>query len=521
MSIIDEYLESMEFNPMRWGMFVCTEHFRKEPARFQFKILDEAQKNPNLAIAAPRESSKTTLLGFLYPLHSIVYKKKRFIVIITSVYTKSCGCLDAMKKEVRDNPQFREDFPLKITRDAEGDTIFRQADGFETRVLCKGRDQIGSIRGEKFGAYRPDLIIVDDVEDDEMVKNPERRQEIQDLFDQVIMYAGETGKTQIIVIGTILHDDSLLSKLVSSDQYKEFRKLLYRGRYESNGVTRSLWDAWRTVEQLNAQEKRNPSSFAKEVQNDPVSGMMSKFNKEDFRYWHIDNMQYVLFGKEGEVVSRDNLNKCKAAIACDLAWEEKRENDFSVILPAFLTPNSEILVETYFCRKGMRPHEMEEILFTMENRLRSLTGSSVFIGFEKAKLEKVMKWLLKEAMRRRNHYLLFKDLQWDLDKIQRIVTRLQPRYNQHVIYHRRGMGELEHQLLRVPSGVHDDLADALQGVVQLLEYPKHQTKAKVEDDEFTWWRKLAIDSRHPKKKRYVFGHRGTKRFEVPAQVSYR
>jgi hypothetical protein len=353
-----------------------------------------------------------------------------------------------------------------------------------------------------------------------MVTNPERRQELQDLFDQVIMFAGERGKTQVIVIGTVLHDDSQLSKLLSPDKYPNWKKLLYRGRNEVNGEKQSLWVEKWSVEDLNRMEKNDPVSFAKEIQNDPVSGMMTKFKKSDFRYWKVDNMQYVLFGSEGEVTSKGELLHCKAAIACDLAWEEKRESDYSVILPAFLTPNSELLVDTYFCEKAMKPNEIEEILFTMENRLRLLTHNSVFIGFEKAKLENVMKWLLKEAMKRRNHYLLFKDLQWDLDKIQRIVTRLQPRYHQHVIYHKSGMGELEHQLLRVPSGTHDDLPDALQGAVQLLEYPRQIPKVAQEEDEFNWWRSKAIEAKDPKKKHFVYGRKGHN-WEIPAQVSYK
>ena len=520
-TVNEQSTKLFEESPLIWGQVFFPHHFRVQSPTFHLKILSEAEKNLFLVVGAPRESSKTTLLAFLYVLHRLTFKKKRFIIIITSVYTKSCGALDAIKFEVKNNEFYRYHYPIDIIRDAEGDSIFRFPDGFQARILCKGRDQVGDIRGEKFGAYRPDLILIDDIEDDKMVQSPERRQELEDLFDQVIMFAGEKGVTQIIVIGTVLHDDGQLAKLLSLTQYKQFRKLLYRGRYrDKEGNKKSLWNEKWTVDDLDKMEQKNPVSFAKEIQNDPVSGAMAKFDRRDFRRWTIENMQYVLYGSEGEVVAKGDLINCRAAIACDLAWEQKRESDFSVILPAFLTPNAELLVETYFCKKGMKPDEIEEILFTMENRLRSITGHSVYIGFEKAKLEKVMKWLLREAMKRRNHYLLFKDLMWDADKITRIVTRLQPRYAQHVIYHKSGMGDLEHQLLRIPSGVHDDLPDALQGVVQLLEYPRHIPKQKEEESEFNWWRRQAIEAKQPRKKHFIFGSKG-KRFEIPAKQSYR
>ena len=82
------------------------------------------------------------------------------------------------------------------------------------------------------------------------------------------------------------------------------------------------------------------------------------------------------------------------------------------------------------------------------------------------------------------------------------------------------MGDLEHQLLRIPSGVHDDLPDALQGVVQLLEYPKQLRKQVKPEDAFEWWRRKAIEAKKPRKDKYIFGKK-LKRFGIPAQESYK
>ena len=124
---------------------------------------------------------------------------------------------------------------------------------------------------------------------------------------------------------------------------------------------------------------------------------------------------------------------------------------------------------------------------------------------EKAKLEKVTKWLLGKAMRKAKHYLILKDVKWDKDKITRIVTRLQPRYATHSIFHRQGMGEYEHQLLRIPSGSHDDLPDAAQIVVQLLKSPKGKKKVVHDDDDFEWHRKRLIAKKN--KKTFFFGNK--------------
>lgn len=174
-----------------------------------------------------------------------------------------------------------------------------------------------------------------------------------------------------------------------------------------------------------------------------------------------------------------------------------------MLLPGFITPDSDILVSTYVSRKGMRPDQIEEHLFQMVSRLEQLTGSSVPVGFEKAMLENVTQWLLKQAMRRRNKFLITKELIWDADKLTRIETRLQPRYSQHVMYHLHGMGELEHQLERFPSGTFDDLIDAEQGLVQLLQFPKARQKETESEDEFMRLRDRIIDqklARQPSRK---------------------
>ena len=504
--------EIFEQNPLMFGLYYCKNHFNiLPPPDFHAEIVSAALSSQFLAIQAPRGSAKSTILTFLMSLHGICFARERFIIIVQNTFAKSAGSLDTIKSEVKKNELLRQHFPLKITKDAEGDSIFAYDGGYECRVLCKGADQIGSIRGEKFGSARPTLIIMDDAEDDEMVKNPERRMDFERLFNDVLKFAGDLLYTRQIVIGTILHDDSMLAKLMMVDRYKDFTKLFYQARV--GGV--SLWPRKWTVEYLAKLEADDPVSFAKEMQGDPSSGIFEEFKREDFRFWKKQDGQVLLYDSSGGVTSKYSLVECKGAIACDLAWEEKRESDSSVIMPGYITPLNDILIDDYVCKKGMRPDEQEEILFTLDSRMEKETHSKVCIGFEKAKLEKVMKWLLDKAMRRRQHYLWLKDLKWDTDKIQRIVLRLSGRISQHTVYFRHGMGDLENQLLRIRSTAHDDLADAAQGLVQLLEYPKQIRKKPMEDDAFERIRKFTIDAKSNERKKYMYGKSRNQK-EVPA-----
>ena len=492
----DKLYESFKAKPMAFAWFYLPHHFRLDSPSFHLGIMEEAAKNRFLSIAAPRGSAKTTVLGLGYALHQLVFKQRRFMVYISNTFKQSTMMLSTLKQELKENERLVRDFKIEITKDAEDVTIFRHLDGFETMVICLGADQMGNIRGRKFGAYRPDLIIGDDIENDELVRSPERRLKLVEDFDNAVVPAGDID-TQFIIIGTILHDDSLLAKLMSKDQYKEYTKVFFQGLYKDPDTKEffSLWAEKFSVDWLLSYRKDKPHTFAREIQNDPSASGTEEIQKKDFRYWRIDNMNALMFDQEGNIKSKVPLASCKAAIACDLAWEDKQESDYSVILPAYLTPQSDILVDDYICKKGLRPDEFEEIIFTMEERLNAITGSVVPIGFEKAKLEKVARWFLKQAMRVRNRYLVLKDLLWGKEKIERIVTRLQPRYSQHTLYHKHGMGDLELQLVRIRSSAHDDLADALQGVVQLLQFPKSAKKQAIqtEDSAFMQLRSWHID----------------------------
>jgi hypothetical protein len=338
----EELTKEIEKNPIFWGKVFFQNHFRLKSPGFHYKIVREAMKNQFFAVAAPRGSSKTTLIMFLIPMYYLCFKKKHCIVMVGNTYKKAASALETIKKEFKENTLLKKKYGVKITKDAEGDSTFRHPDGFEVHVVCKGAEQLGSIRGEKFGAYRPDAIFVDDLEDDEMVKNPERREYIRELFDDALIPSVDISVPfNVFVLGTVLHDDCLIARLVSAKYYQEYRKLFYQSRVKG----KSLWGEKWSLDWLAKQEKDNPSRFAKEYQNDPVSGGEARFKKDQFRYWAIEDMEYVLFEKDGRVIGKGPMSSCRAAIGQDLAWSEKKDADECVLMPGFITTQGDILID--------------------------------------------------------------------------------------------------------------------------------------------------------------------------------
>lgn len=508
--------------PMQWGYLMFPDYFRDKPPDFHKQIIRNALSNKRLAIVAPRGHAKSTLVSFLYAFHALCFKKKHYIMLVGNTGDKTAEHIQNMTAQIRNNRYLKLFHGRMQFLSNSKDTInIQHDDGFTCRVRAIGIKEIGKLRGTKEGAYRPDLIILDDVDDDELVKNAERRRGLQDDIDTALFPMGDK-HTQFLAVGTVLHDDCQIAKMVNPDMYPGWKKMFFRAVIDET-TKEVLWDECKSYEELMLIKQHNPLTYAKEYQNDPVAGENMRFNREMFKYYKRKGNVLQMLDKKGDLEYTCDIRDCQPAIACDLAWSEKKEADESVILSAILTPQSDIIVWQYIHERGMRPEKFMEYLFGTVQTMKDLTGTKPPVGFEKAMLERVTQHMLKQEMKRRGYFITTKELKWESDKITRIETQLEPRYSQGTVYHRGDMGELEYQLLRFPSGVHDDIVDALQGVCQLLRFPKATKKEHKEDNQFDWLVKNAIP--HPdnvtKQKRlgqFLFGKK-KKGFKIPSKTT--
>jgi predicted phage terminase large subunit-like protein len=100
------------------------------------------------------------------------------------------------------------------------------------------------IRGRRHGPHRPDLAIGDDLENDENVKSPEQRDKLEAWLTRSVLSLGGVGaKLDVVVVGTILHYDSVLSRLLGNPLWRgrTFRSIL---RWPDR---MDLWDRWEEI----------------------------------------------------------------------------------------------------------------------------------------------------------------------------------------------------------------------------------------------------------------------------------
>lgn len=115
-----------------------------------------------------------------------------------------------------------------------------------------------SIRGMRHGEHRPDLIILDDIEDTSSVKTQEGRDKVFNWLTGEIIPAGSR-RTRIIAVGNLLHEDSLLKRLQQKIENNEMDGI-YREYpiVDENG--KPLWPGKYPTQEHIKEEKRRVGS---------------------------------------------------------------------------------------------------------------------------------------------------------------------------------------------------------------------------------------------------------------------
>lgn len=250
------------------------------------------------ALAAPRGFGKSTDVSLTFVIWCIVNDLKDFIVLFSDAVELTEIQIEAIKAELEENPRLKQDFPHA----AGSGKVWKVGDIVtQNNVRIKGYGSGKRVRGVKHGTKRPDLTIIDDLENDENVKSRKQRDKLEEWLDAAVdNLGGADGLMDILYIGTLLHKDAVLSRKLKLAFWhpKIFRALIrmpdrldlwdhYEHLYKHEGsesahryylANKQTMDAgavllWRAVGLEHLMKKRfaNPRAFERELQNNPGS----------------------------------------------------------------------------------------------------------------------------------------------------------------------------------------------------------------------------------------------------------
>ncbi|TRW26238.1 hypothetical protein FL857_06000 [Criibacterium bergeronii] len=446
------------------------------------------------AVAAPRGHAKSTNLTFKDTLHSILYAYKHFILIISDVYDQATGFLESIKTELEENEHIKEDFGDITGRIWKQDVVLTSTG---IKIVARGSNQ--KVRGIKHKQYRPDLIICDDIENDELVRTVEQRRKLEDWYFKALSKAGDT-YTDIVYVGTVLHYDSLLSKLLKNTGYKSQK---YKAVI-SFAVNSQLWDKWEQIyvdlddedrqeharryfsdnkdamlegadvlweeklsyyDLMKMRVDEGESSFNSELQNEPINPDDCLFNEEWFDYYNpfetnfSDGFEFFGF--------------------VDPSLGKSKKSDFSAIITiAKQISTGYMYVEDADVQRRHPDKIINDILEKAVRLKKQYNSSYKIFGAETNQFQWFLKEQLAKEAAKRNIYLPIEEVSQSSDKIMRIQT-LQPDIKNKYIKFNKNHKKLLEQLKYFPMADHDDAPDALEACRSLAS--KYKKKLRLLD----------------------------------------
>lgn len=411
-----------------------------------FDFLDN-EENPLRVICAPRGTGKTSIITLVTPASDILFNRAKFILQVSSSNTGAEMQTENLKQELETN-----EIICKLVGSQKSDRWAR--DQWVTRegvmVMPRGAGQ--QVRGLLHGNYRPDRILVDDLEDDETVMNPDRRAKLKQWFYSALMNCVDKGKKtwKLDVIGTILHEASLLAELIEDPNWASLVLEICDDDYKSN------WPEFMSDDDVRAEAKKFADqglldSFYREYRNKPIATESAHFRQEYFRKYDEGEMQ-ARWGKLDSFVIWDPA-KTIQSYSCETAI---------VGITIDLEENAIFIRDVVHGK--LHPDEQYKQVVEMAVRLDAKA-----VGIEVTSLNEYITHPFKDYMLGSGFVFEVVELK-PRDKKEERIAAMIPYYRTGKVFHNpHCCGALEVQLLTFPRSKLLDVADATAYFVQMMD----------------------------------------------------
>ena len=441
---------------------------KSELHKYLFTRLPEiinSEKSETDAIAAPRGEAKSTLVSQLFVLWCIVTGRKRYPVIVMDSIDQAYPMLEAIKAELEFNPRLMMDFPEACGQGRvwQAGTIVTRND-VKVQVAGSGK----KLRGLRHGPYRPDLCVLDDIENDEQVRNPDQRDKLQSWLSKTVLPLGGAGaKFDVVYIGTILHYDSVLNRTLANKLWRaaKFKALLkwpdrmdLWERWEETlrnegedaadafyALQRTAmdegsicsWAARPLLALMKIRARDGHDTFDSEYQNDPVAGDNAPFAKV-IQFWVNRLSNWLFYGAIDPSLGKAGASRDPSAI---LVGGFNRETGILDVVEAGI--------------KKRLPDRIIEDAIALQRQYRCLVWSVETVQFQAFLYSELVKRAAAAGIP-----FPARAVTPIADKLLRIES-LQPHMANGLIRLHSSQTTLIDQLRHFPKADHDDGPDAL------------------------------------------------------------
>ena len=177
----------------------------------------KVKNTPNLKAVFkwPRGHAKSTHFDIFLPLW-LMFQPKRLInvmVVVGKSEESAIGLLSDIQAELEFNQRIVADFgEQKAVGNWQEGQFVTQSD---VAFFARGRGQ--SPRGLRYKEARPDYIVIDDLDDDELCRNEKRVKDLTDWVKEALFGALDVGRGRFIMVGNLISKNSVLANIAATN----------------------------------------------------------------------------------------------------------------------------------------------------------------------------------------------------------------------------------------------------------------------------------------------------------------
>lgn len=470
--------------------------FRQKPALYHpemYAILDNpANRYINMQVC--RDGAKTTILR-AYSAKRIAYGLSRTILYIAVNETKAIQSLMWLKHQIETNKNFCKAFGLHVDRPWTDVHICirRVVRSVETGEVSEVKVHViaygitSGVRGVNLEDYRPDLIIVDDVMDDDNSSTVEQRDKVKTrvlgAVKESLSPRSETPDAKLVLLNTPQDFDDLSEDAKKDQQFVSTYYGCWTKETEDLPIEEqeSSWpdrypSAELRLEKLAAIARGKYSIFAKEKECKLIVPENCAFKVEHLNYFGL-----------GEKEPEPPKHEMWVVIAIDPVPpptkkqldEGLRKKDYESFAVLGRWRGKYYALENVYNR-GHDPMWTASTFFEL-----CVRWSPRVVLVESVAYQATLAWLLRQAMMKAGRYWSIEEFKDKRQKYKRIVDGLSGIINEGALYVRRSqstlIGQIQHYPGKNPQGTFDDVIESFAVAALKLQ---HGYVGDVPDDHY-------------------------------------
>lgn len=256
-AFVDYYFPHWTVNPETGKATPC--------APFHVSAANAILKDRNIKAAFQwhRGAAKSTNMDVFVPMWLMAQEHREInvMVLVGKSEDNAKTLLGDIQAELQYNQRYIHDFgeQYNVGSWEEGEFVTRS----EVAFFARGRGQ--SPRGLRYRSHRPDYVVIDDLDDDELVESPDRVNKLFDWLRSALFGTLDGGRGRFIMVGNLIAKNSVLARWCDIKSVHVTRVNIY------DNCGNVSWAAkWTPQEVKDIEAVVGYRAFQKEYMNNPI-----------------------------------------------------------------------------------------------------------------------------------------------------------------------------------------------------------------------------------------------------------